>query len=278
MSGASSRGRGAESRRRNVKRSRSNTLLVALSLIGALVLTACEFRIHANLVIEEDESGTLEVELSMDQELAGLAGGGFGGELAIGEDLVPAGWTAEVISGGEYEGIRASADFESLDQLRQRLDDLAGETGTTGAPLPGFLSDISPTREDDTFLFHLVIPEEAEGLIGEGLEESPIPLDLGMLDEVFDIRLTLVLPGEIVTTNADVVTGQTLVWNLSLADTGRVLEAESKLPGSGPGMIIVWAAVALALVVVIYIVVKIRGRRRAAARDPSEGRPPASIA
>ena len=251
----------------------SNALLVALSLIAALVLTACEFRIHADLVIGEDETGTLSVELSMDQELAALAGGGFGGELAIGEDMVPSGWTAEVVSDGEHEGIRASTNFESLDQLRQRLDDLATETAATDTPLPGFISEISPTREDDTFFFHLVIPDEVEGMIAEGLQQSPIPIDIGMLDEVFDIRLSLVLPGDLVANNADIVTGQYLVWNISLADSGRVLEAESQLPGEGSGMIIVWAAVVLALVIAGYIVVKLRGRRRAAAPDPAEGSP-----
>ena len=255
-----------------MKRGRSNGLLIALSLIAALMLTACEFRIHANLVIDEDESGTLALKLSMDEELASLVGGDFGSQLAIGEDMVPDGWNAEVISGEGQEGILASTDFDSFDQLDERLVGLADEADTTGTPLPtGFMSGISPTRDDDTFLFRLVIPEDTEGLIGEGLDESPIPLDLGMLDEVFDIRFTLTLPGEIVTSNADVVTGQNLMWDISLTDSGRVLEAESQLRGSRQGMIIVWAAVVLAVVVAGYIVVKVRKGRRAVASDPPEG-------
>ena len=240
-------------------------------LIAALVLAACEFRIHADLVIEEDESGTLSVELSMNEELAALAGGNFGGELSIGEDLVPSGWTAEVVSDSGFEGIRASTAFASLDELGRRLGELADGTGADGTPLPAFLADISPTREGDTFHFRLLIPAEAEGLIGQGLEGSPIPIDLGVLDEVFDIRLSLVLPGDILTTNADVVTGQTLVWDISLTDSGRVLEAESQLPGPDRSRFVVWGAIALALVVVAYMVVKLRRRRPAAAPDPANG-------
>ena len=243
---------------------------VALPLLLAalcLFLAACEFRIYADLLIGEDESGTFSVELSMDEELAALAGGAFGGELAIGEDLVPQGWAAEVISEDGYEGIRASAAFDSLDQLGTRLEELAGGGATGDASLPGFLTGISPTRVEDSFVFRLEIPEDTESLLGEGLAASPIPLDLAMLDEVFDIRLTLVLPGEVVAHNADLLTGETLIWNVSLSDGGRVLEAESRLPSSGPPMIIVWGAVVLALVVTLTIVVRIRKGRKSPVAD-----------
>ena len=247
-----------------------NILLPALLGIVALLLTACEFRIHATLVIEEDESGTLSLELSADEELVRLAGGPFGGELDIGEDMVPGGWTAEVVAGDGYEGIRGSTDFESFDQLEQRLAGLADAGDAEATSLEtGFISAVSLAREDDTFVFRLVIPEDTESLIGEGLEQSPIPLDLGILDQVFDIRFALVLPGEIVTSNADVNTGESLIWNISLTDSGRVLEAESELPGSEERMYIVWGAVALALVVVVYIVFKLRKRRKPAGRDRS---------
>lgn len=246
---------------------RNRGLLIVLAALLGLLLASCEFRIHADLVIEEDETGTLSVELSLDEELAALAGGDFGGQLAIGEDMVPQGWAAEVIADEGYEGIRASASFDSLDQLRTLLEELAGADATGDMSLPGFLSDISPAREEDRFVFRLAMPEDTESLLGEGLAESPIPLDLAMLDEVFDVRLTLVLPGEIVDSNADVVSGETLVWNLSLSDSGRVLEAESRLPRSGPPMIIVWAAVALAVVVVVVIVVKVGRRRKATTRQ-----------
>jgi len=242
--------------------------LAILVLVSILLLTACEFRIRADLVIAEDESGTLSVELAMDEEIATLAGS-CGGELAIGEEIVPSGWTAELVSDEGYEGIRASTDFGSLDQLEQRLGELAEGTGTADTPLLAFLADISPTREEDTFRFQLLIPKEVEEMIGEGLQASPIPIDLALLDEVFDIRLSLVLPGDLLSSNADVETGQTLVWDISLTDSGRVLEAESKLPGPDRTRLLVLGIVVVALVVVVYFVARLRKRRRTVDPGPA---------
>ena len=244
--------------------------LPVLALAVILLLSACEFRIRADLVIEEDESGTLSVELAMDEELAALAGGNFGGELAIGEELVPSGWTAELVTDEGYEGIRASTGFGSLDELGQRLGELAEGTGTADTPLLAFLADMSPTREEDTFRFHLLIPEEVEAMVGEGLQESPIPIDLALLDEVFDIRLSLVLPGDLLSSNADLVSGQTLFWDISLVDSGRVLEAESQLPGPDRTRLIAVVAVVVALLVVVFFVVRLRKPRRTPDAGPVE--------
>ena len=245
----------------------SRASLPILALVSVLLLAACEFRIRADLVIAEDESGTLSVELSMDEELAALAGS-FGGELSVGEEIVPAGWTAGSVTDEGYEGVRASTGFGSLDELGRRLGELAEGTGTADTPLLAFLSDMSPTREEDTFRFRLLIPEEVAAMIGEELQQSPIPIDLAVLDEVFDIRLSLVLPGDVLSSNADVVTGQTHVWDISLTDSGRVLEAESQLPGPDRTRWIVLGAVVAALLVVIYLVAKSRGRRPDPAGSP----------
>ena len=243
----------------------NRALLPILALLAILVLSACEFRIRADLVIEEDESGTLSVELSMDEELAALAGS-FGGELGVGEEIVPDGWRAEVVTDEGYEGIRASTDFGSLGELEQRLGELAEGAGTADTPLLAFLADISPTREENTFRFNLLIPEEVEAMIGEELRQSPIPIDIAVLDEVFDIRLSLVLPGDLLSSNADVVTGQTLVWDISLTDSGRVLEAESEIPGPDRIGWIALGAAALALLLIAFFVA--RSRRDRSVPDP----------
>ena len=98
-------------------------------------------------------------------------------------------------------------------------------------------------------------------MIGEEIQQSPIPLDLAVLDEVFDIRLSLVLPGDLLSSNADVVTGETLVWDISLADSGRVLEAESQLPGPDRTRLVVLGVVVVVLLVIVYFVARSRGRR-----------------
>lgn len=278
-----------------MKAKRRNIGSAALLTVCALVLTACEFRIHTDLVIEEDGSGVLSLEMSVDDQLAGLAESGMGmdmmdmGEIEImgegegpieliDDGWVPDGWTIEVVS-DDYQGIRASTEFDDLDGLEERLRDLA-ENGadipipmTTGAG--GMLSGMSLEQEGDVLVFWLEIPEQSGALLEgmEGMEDDPA-LDLSVLDEVFDIRLTLTLPGEIVAerTNADLITGQTLVWNLSMDDGGRVLEAQSQLPRSGASMIIVWAVAALALAAAVYLVID--RRRRQAAAAPAAPEPP----
>ena len=203
----------------------------------------------------------------------------------IDDEWVPDGWTIEVVS-GDYQGIRASTEFDDLDGLEQRLADLAVMDGvdipmTTGAG--GMLtSGMSLAQEGDALVFRLVIPDQSDALFEgmEGMEgmEGDFPVDLSMLDDVFDLRFTLTLPGEIVAerTNADLITGQTLVWNLALDDGGRVLEAQSQLPRSGASMIIVWAIVALALAAAVYLVIDRRRRQAAAAPAAPESPDPAA--
>ena len=260
----------------------------ALLAACALILTACEFRVHTDLVIEEDESGVLSLELSVDDQLAELAESGMGmdmeeavgeggegiGEL-IGEEWVPDGWTIESVS-GDYQGIRASIEFENFDQLRGRMAGLSGMEGVDIPMSTGMLSDISLERDGNVFMFRLAIPEQPEDMFDGMTEDSPMPIDPAMLEDIFDIRFTLTLPGEIVAdrTNADLTTGQTLVWNLSLDDDGRVLEAQSQLPGSGAGTIIVWAVAALVLAAAGYVWYD--RRRRAAAVSSEEPELPES--
>ena len=159
--------------------------------------------------------------MGMDMEEAVGEGGEGIGDL-IGEEWVPDGWTIESVS-GDYQGIRASIEFENFDQLRGRMAGLSGMEGVDIPMSTGMLSDISLERDGNVFMFRLAIPEQPEDMFDGMTEDSPMPIDPAMLEDIFDIRFTLTLPGEIVAdrTNADLTTGQTLVWNLSLDDDGR---------------------------------------------------------
>lgn len=248
--------------------------LLLLSIIGVLLLTACEFRVYVDLVIQEDESGSLTVELSMDEALTSLVGAEFGGELSVGEDLVPDGWNSAVVAEEGFEGIRATATFASLTALHGILSELAGmQDGSPDLGLLGFLASSVPSREGDNFRFRLTIPDALGGVLEEGLAEAPVPLELSLLDEVFDIRVRLMLPGDVVAHNADLDNGEALVWHLSLTDSGRTLEAESRLPQPGVPMVVVWVAVVAALIVMIVVVLLIRSRRKNAG-GPEPGAEP----
>ena len=184
--------------------------MAALALV--LLLSACEIRLHADLVIEEDETGTIAVVMAFDDALASLAGSDFDTELDAGleemTDQLPADWQTEVYAQDGFNGLRITVPFESLTELEDALTALAyGEPGSD-SPFDGlmvFLDDAFPTRVDDNFLFSLTMPGMDQAL---GEELGPMPMELSMLDSVFDIRLSLTLPGEIVSHNADFEVGE----------------------------------------------------------------------
>lgn len=262
---------------------RSRILLPILSAALALVLASCEIRVHTDLMVEEDGSGVLSSETSFDDQLmrmAEMSGQEMFSDETLSDEMLPGGgeWSIEPVT-GEYTGIRVSLAFDSLDDLRAQLDDMAAATGGAfdemlggegmagGSDLAdmaagaGILSDFSLTRDGDAFVFRAAVPDTG-ALMDEAMGDDSLPIDMSMLDDIFDARFTLTLPGEIVSSNADMVTGQTLVWELSLND-GRVMEARSELPSSGAGMIIALAVALLVLAAIVYIALDRRRRRSA---------------
>lgn len=283
---------------------RRRIFLTILPAALALVLASCEIRVHTELTVEEDGSGVLSSETSIDDQLMSLAemsGEEILPDEMLTEEMLPAGggWSIEPVT-GDYTGFRVSLAFDSLDDLRAQLDslpaagafeDVFGGEGMAGgsgledmAAAGGMLSDFSLTRDGDAFIFRSVVPDAGAAMMDEAMEDG---FDLSMLEDVFDIRFTLTLPGEIVSSNADLVTGQTSVWELSLEDWGRVMEARSEVPGAGAGMIIALAVALLVLAAIVYLAVDRRRRRsaetaeeaaaEAAPSDPCcEGREPES--
>ncbi|MCY3579832.1 MAG: hypothetical protein OXH33_04635 [bacterium] len=245
---------------RTDRRKNRRGYLVAL-LASVLLLSACEVRLHANLEIEEDESGTIAVVMAFDDALASMAGPELGDGLGEMSAQLPSEWQAEPFAEDGFNGIRITVPFESLTELQDALTALT--QGESGSDLPvgelmGFLGDIIPTREGDTFRFSLTMPAGMDQALGEEL--GPMPIEASMLDSVFDIRMSLTLPGEIVSHNADIKVGDTLVWNLSFADSVRTLQAESMLTSAISGALIL-VALALAVLVALVVVLLVRNRR-----------------
>lgn len=267
-----------------MKKVRNRTLLPILSAALVLVLASCEVRVHTELMVEEDGSGVLSSETSIDDQLmrmAEMSGQEILPDEMLAEELLPGGgeWSIEPVT-GEYTGIRVSLAFDSLDDLRAQLDDMTAATGgafdemlggegmagssdlADMAAGAGILSDFSLTRDGDAFVFRSAVPDTG-ALMDEAMGDDSLPIDMSMLDDIFDARFTLTLPGEIVSSNADMVTGQTLIWELSLGGGARVMEARSEVPSSGAGMIIALAVALLVLAAIVYIALDRRRRRSA---------------
>lgn len=223
--------------------------LIFLLALG-LALSACTVRVDIGVGVNEDESGTFSMFVGLDEEFQQLAQSG-GEDLNFTQALedVPEGWTAEEVSQDGFDGVKISTDFTSFDDLESKMTQLSQNGG--GGMGTDFLSNFGLTHEGDEFRFNVDVSGLSEGL-GEALGAggggdalqgfSPDEI----LQELFEIRFLLTLPGKIVSNNADSVDGNTMIWNVGVADEGTTYEAVSTTGGGGAG--ILWGVLALVLV------------------------------
>ena len=238
-------------------------------LLLALGLSACTIRFDVGVDVNEDESGTFSLFMGFDEEFQQLAEQGGGEDLNITEGLedVPEGWSVEELTQDGFEGVKIGVEFDSFEELEQRLGQL-NDTTDTGVGTD-FLSGFGLTREGNEFRFKVDVSgldEELTGAIGEGggddLFSGIDPTSL--FEDLFEIRFRLTLPGEIGANNADLVEGNTLVWNVGLADEGGTYEAVSTTGGGSTALL--YGGIAIAAVAVVVVgATAIRRRRQEAA-------------
>ncbi len=219
-----------------------------LLLVLALVSTACKVRFDTALTINADESGRFAIEMGFDEEFRALSeesGGGEFGDLTSGMEDVPANWGVEEFTDGEFEGIRIFVDFDNLAQLNASLDELAAASDDPAASGDMF-GDLQVSRDGDAFSFRtdpLTLGDDLGAESGfEGLDMS------AMLDQFFQIRLKVTLPGTPGDHNADLVEGNTFIWNIGVADEGSSFFANSS--GGGSGLNPAFIAVAVLLLAI----------------------------
>jgi hypothetical protein len=250
---------------------------VPLFLLLTLVLSACTIRFDIGVEVEEDESGTFSLFVGLDEELRQLAEQSGGDDLDITQGIedVPEGWTVEEVTEDGFEGVRVTADFASFEDLDRRIGEL-GESADTGVSTD-FLTDFGLTHEGDEFRFTVNVTglgDELAGTLGEqGGDDLLSGLDASsLIEDLFQIRFRLTLPGEIGANNADEVDGSTLIWNVGLSDDGGAYEAVSTVGGGNSALLLGAAAVA-AVVVVGVGVAAVRRRKNDAATAAVESAP-----
>ena len=231
-------------------------------LMLAMVLSACKIRLDAALSINADESGTLVIEFSLDQDLQDLVSQSDGEAIAIG-DFIPDGWETQPFVAGEFSGDRISTTFESLEDLEEELASYASIAGEEGAGLSALLSQLQITRDGDIFDFVADLTGIEAGL-GGAIDSAGLGGDIdpsAFLAELFDIRIVLELPGAIVSSNADATAANVLTWNLTVADDGKILQAQSDV--SEPSSETPVATIVIAFVVLAVLVgLVVRHRRQ----------------
>ena len=236
-------------------------------LLAVLVLSACKIRLDVTVEVNEDESGNVSLVFALDDELRDLAAQSGNDQFSF-EENVPADWTTSTYVDGVYEGIEASTSFTSIEAFRSELQALAdSELDSAG---PDFLSQLEVTRDGDLFNFSADLTGLEAGLgsalAGAGDANAP-GLDSAFLNELVDIRLVLTMPGEVLSSNADATAANTLTWNLSLADDGKLLSAQSSVAGGSGLNPAIPVLILVALVIVGVVIIR---RRSARAEEMSE--------
>jgi len=217
----------------------------------ALALSACTIRFDIGLNINEDESGTFALFVGMDEELRELMETGGGEDVSMTDELVddaPEGWTVEEVTEDGFEGARISTEFDSIEDLEAKLSEMSegGDAGMGGTDL---LSGFELTHEGDEYSFKADVSgldDDLTGAIGEGGGDMMSGLDASMMEDLFEIRFRLTLPGSIGEHNADTVNGSELTWNLSMTDERESLHASSTTGGGSSALLIGGVAVAAA--------------------------------
>jgi hypothetical protein len=225
-------------------------------LVLAVLLTGCKVKVDQGIELNSDGSGTASIVFGFDDELMELMGSFAPGDDPLDQitsDL-PAGWDAADWSEGVFSGIEASTGFDNLAEL----DSIAslvfsGEDGL----FEGFL--IEEIGDGGFRLEATMSGETLEGGL-EGIEGFDLGGSVNNLSEAFfDAGIKVKLPGDIVDHNADAQEADgTLVWNVHLTDSGRVIRAESAPGGSLPLIPFVGAA-ALLLAIGAVIATRRRG-------------------
>ncbi|MCP4304848.1 MAG: hypothetical protein GY926_11105 [bacterium] len=250
---------------------------IPLFLLLTLVLSACTIRFDIGVEVNEDESGTFSLFVGLDEELRQLAEQSGGDDLDITEGIedVPEGWDVEEVTEDGFEGVRVTADFASFEELDRRIGEL--EETTSAGVSTEFLTDFGLTREGDEFRFTVNVTglgDELAGTLGEqGGEDLLSGLDTSsLIEDLFQIRFRLTLPGEIGANNADLVEGNTLTWNVGLSDDGGAYEAVSTVGGGNSALLLGAAAVA-AIVAIGVGATAVKRRKVNAATATVEGAP-----
>ena len=209
-------------------------------LLLALLSTACKVSIEQTTVIEADESGSATVAIALDDELrtlletAGQDVSGFG-------DSFDDRFVVNELVDGEMTGIIAVAEFANLGELEEIL---------ASTPALGQAVDqISLTHEDSVFAFDASLGNVAEQ-IGDVAGAGDF-ISSDNFDDVFDISISMLLPGDMIDHNADQVAEDgMLTWNISSSSSGELSassEVRTSITPLAIGAVIVILGLAVAL-------------------------------
>ncbi|MBU2600851.1 MAG: hypothetical protein KKA32_01595 [Actinobacteria bacterium] len=190
-------------------------------IASGLVLLAfasggCKIEMSLDTVIEADGSGTVGVRLAADKEMRDLIAQQAGDESDLFgefESGVPEGWESSSDTDADgtrwVKATRSFADPAELEALlAEGTEEAQGPADSIGA------QDFSLSQERTFFTVKTEFSADWDpaAAMAEVSEEAPLGTDLASLASIFQVENRVTLPGSIKDHNADLVEGNTLVW------------------------------------------------------------------
>ena len=171
-----------------------------------LIFSACEVKWSMEVEFNEDYSGSYKILILLDQDAQfyALETGqttAIGGLDAILADL-PEGYGSSIYQEGDYLGILVRNDFENTEDLQTQFKVLNKNENTALLLLP--IEEINFTESNNSF--------KINGVFGEIFVSDDESID--GYDNVFDGKLSLIVPGNITRPNLENIINNTIIFDI----------------------------------------------------------------
>ena len=226
-------------------------MLLVLLLVAAILLSGC-LKMQVDIVWNEDNTGTMTMTQSILKGSASIFG-----------------MSDDDILNQMKDSYTEDEDFTSIETFSD--DDYVGIIMTME------IEDVTDNSQDDSFTSQLRFRSEGEGnkrtysvsgsISGDEFTGEAGMEELGVSTDDIEMKMSITMPGTIVSHNAHEQKGNKLTWDLTASDFVKI-EAESKA-GGGFMTILMWILFVLGLLllagaVILIIMQKSKGSNNAA--------------
>jgi hypothetical protein len=214
----------------------------------ALLTAACKIETNFDATLNADGSGTVSAEIGLDEEALAFLQGEDPFEDA------PADATTRTEERGDMTFYIVTQDFASADELASLATDD-----------DGLFETFTATFSDTRVTVRGTTADAGGGLMGEDLGD----FDPQLLEDSFSANIRITMPGKVIESNADIVDGSSLTWEVPLFAGGSVeITAQSDPTQSGDGGFPIWAIVAIVAVAVAALAAVVWWLRQRSSTEP----------
>lgn len=183
-----------------------NTKFKFYLLITFLLFSACEVKWSMEVEFNEDYSGSYKILILLDQDAQFYAldtgqTTAIGGLDAILADL-PEGYGSSIYQDGNYLGILVRNDFQNTEELQAQFKLLNENENTALLLLP--IEEINFSESSRSF--------NVNGIFGEIFVSDEERIE--GFDNVFDGKLSLIVPGNITRPNLENIVNNTVIFDI----------------------------------------------------------------